>query len=91
VSDVHDQAPPEPAARHQREPIPPQVPRSDALGRLRRERWFAQDTGDLGRVAEIDRQIAELSASSTPVPPGRETTSAAVPRRERSATTRKRK
>lgn len=89
---MYDPRPPASLAqdRH-RDPIPPPCPRSDVLGRLHRERWFAQDVGDLARMAEIDRQIAALSANSTPAQPGRETTSTANPHRERSATTRKRK
>ena len=63
-------------------PIPPPASRQDALGQLRRERWHAQQAGESGRVAEIDHQIEQLSARSTPVSPQRETT-AAVPRTER--------
>lgn len=70
-----------------REPIPPTPSRGDALGRLNRERWFAQDAGELGRVAEIDREIERLNSRSSTVPPGRETTSATTPARERRATT----
>lgn len=72
-----------------RDPLPPAASRQDALGQLRRERWFAQDAGELGRVAELDREIERLSAASRPVPPGRETTSATTPARERRATTPK--
>ena len=71
-----------------REPLPPETSRQDALGRLRRERWFAQDAGELGRVAEIDRQIGRLSAANSPVPPGRETTSATTTRERRATTPR---
>lgn len=72
-----------------REPLPPAASRQDALGQLRRERWFAQDAGETALVAEIDRKIERLSAASSPVPPGRETTSATTPVRERRATTPK--
>lgn len=74
----------------EREPIPPPASRQDALGQLRRERWFAQEAGEAGRVAELDEQIARLSAQSTPRPPGRETTSAPTATRERRATTPRR-
>lgn len=72
-----------------REPLPPATSRQDALGRLRRERWFAEDAGERELVAEFDRKIEQLSAASSPVPPGRETTSATTPARERRATTPK--
>lgn len=73
-----------------REPLPPAASRQDALGQLRRERWFAKDAGETDLVAELDRKIERLSAASSPVPPGRETTSATTPQ-ERRATTPKRK
>lgn len=69
-----------------REAIPPEPSRQDALGRLKRERWHAHEAGDARRVDEIDREIERLSAASSPVPPGRETTSATPPTRERRAT-----
>lgn len=58
------------------EPIPPTPSRADALGQLRRERWFAQNAGETARVAQIDRQIAQLSAAGTATPPTRETAAA---------------
>jgi hypothetical protein len=67
-------------------PIPPQSSRQNALGQLRRERWFAQDAGETARVAELDAQIERLSAASSPRPPQRETTAAAPPRQERRTT-----
>lgn len=63
-----------------REPYPPAANRGDALGQLRRERWLAQDIGDVARVAELDRQIERLSAASSPNPPTRETAASAQPR-----------
>lgn len=72
-----------------REPIPPPASRQDALGQLRRERWFAQDAGESERVAELDRQIAQLSARNAPRPPGRETTSATTTRERRATTPRR--
>jgi hypothetical protein len=45
-----------------REPIPPETSRADVLGRLRRERWHAQNAGETARVADIDAQIVRLSA-----------------------------
>lgn len=69
-----------------RQPLPPPASRQDALGQLRRERWFAQDAGESDLVAELDRKIERLSAANSPVPPGRETTSATT-HRERRATT----
>lgn len=74
-----------------REPLPPTPSRQDALGRLRTERWHAQNAGERDRVAELDREIERLSAASNPVPPQRETTSATTPSRERRATTPRRK
>jgi hypothetical protein len=73
------------------EPIPPEASRQDVLGRLRRERWHAQQAGESARVDEIDRQIAAESARSAPRPPARETTSANTPARERRATPPRRK
>jgi hypothetical protein len=70
-----------------REPLPPPPSRQDALGQLRTERWHAQNAGEHALVAELDRKIERLSAASSPVPPGRETTSATTPARERRATT----
>lgn len=69
--------------------IPPTPSRQDALGQLRTERWHANDAGETARVAQLDRQIAQLSARSTPASPQRETTSAAAPRTERRTTPRK--
>lgn len=69
-----------------RQPLPPPASRQDTLGRLRRERWFANDAGESDLVAELDRKIEQLSAANSPAPPGRETTSATT-RRERRATT----
>ena len=70
------------------QPCPPPTSRQDALGRLRIERWHAQQAGETARVAEIDAQIDRLSARSTPACPHRETTSAAAPRTERRTTRR---
>jgi hypothetical protein len=70
--------------------IPPETSRQDALGQLRRDRWFAQDAGETALVAEIDLKIQRLSAASSPTPPQRETTSATTPR-ERRATPPRRK
>jgi hypothetical protein len=67
----------------EREPMPPEPSRQDALGQLRKERWLAHDAGETARVAELDQKIRQLSARSTPVSPQRETTSAAAPRTER--------
>lgn len=67
------------------EPVPPTPSRADALGQLRRERWFAQNAGETARVAQIDRQIARLSAAGTATSPTRETTSAAPAAKETAA------
>lgn len=72
-----------------RRAIPPEPSRQDVFGRLKRERWHAENAGELARVAEIDRQIARFSAQNSPVQPGRETTTSATPQ-ERRATTPKR-
>ena len=56
------------------EPVPPVVPRSDVLGTLRRERWFAADAGETARVELLDARIARLSAANTATAPTRETT-----------------
>jgi hypothetical protein len=69
------------------EPVPPVVPRSDALGTLKRERWFATDAGETERVAQIDAQIARLSAASSATTPLRETTAATAPARRNTART----
>lgn len=63
-----------------RTPIPPPASRADALGQLRRERWFAADAGETARVAEIDRKIERLSASGTATAPTRETAASTQPR-----------
>lgn len=63
-----------------REPIPPTPSRADALGRLKLERWHANNAKEYGRVAEIDRQIQELSAAGTATAPARETAAATTPR-----------
>lgn len=63
-----------------REPIPPQTPRSDVLGRLKRERWLAQDAGETERVKQIDGQIQKLSAGGTSTAPTRETAASSPPR-----------
>lgn len=65
------------------EPIPPHTPRSDVLGRLKRERWFAADAGETAEVARIDREIKRLSAAGTAVAPTHET--AATTTRQTSA------
>ena len=70
-----------------REPIPPATPRSDVLGRLRRERWHAADAGETSLVAEIDRKILRLSAANTATTPARET--AAAPKRAVAARSKK--
>ena len=64
----------------EREPIPPHTPRSDVLGRLKRDRWIAADAKETAEVARIDRQIERLSAAGTPTAPTRETAAAAPPR-----------
>lgn len=64
-------------------PCPPQTPRSNLLGQLSRERWFAADAGETSRVAQLDREIERLSAAGTAVAPTRET--AAAPARQTSA------
>lgn len=61
-------------------PIPPQTPRADALGQLRRERWHAADAGETARVAELDRKIEQLSASGTATAPTHETAASTQPR-----------
>lgn len=71
-----------------REPIPPQTPRSDVLGRLRRERWFAADAGETAEVARIDREIQRLSAAGTAIAPARETAAAPTERRQVAARTK---
>lgn len=71
-----------------RTPCPPQVPRADALGQLRRERWFAADAGETSRVAQIDREIERLSAAGTAVAPTRETAAAPTESRQVAARTK---
>lgn len=71
-----------------RESIPPQTPRSDVLGQLRRERWFAADAGETARVAQLDREIQRLSAAGTAVAPTRETAAAPAERRQVAARTK---
>ena len=66
-------------------PIPPEPSRGDVLGRLRRERWLAADAREYGRVAELDAQIAKLSAASAPRAPSRETAAASRPGAEKTA------
>lgn len=63
-----------------RDPIPPQPSRADALGQLRRERWHAANVGETARVEQIDREIERLSAAGTATAPTRETAAAARPR-----------
>jgi hypothetical protein len=63
-----------------RTPCPPQVPRADVLGRLRRERWFAADAGETAEVQRLDREIEQLSAANTATAPARETAAATSPR-----------
>lgn len=79
-----------PAQDARREPIPPAPSRQDVLGRLRTERWHAQQAGETARVAQLDAQIQRLSAANNPQPPARETTSATPPVREATAATRPR-
>ncbi|WP_034088854.1 hypothetical protein [Streptacidiphilus albus] len=67
---------------HTTEPFPPQVPRSDALGRLRRELRLAQDVGETRLAQDLQNRIDRLCARSTSTSPQRETTAAATPRRE---------
>lgn len=69
------------------DPIPPETSRADALGRLRRERWFAADAGETARVEQIDAQIEQLSAAGTAVSPLRETAAAEPPKRQTAART----
>ena len=71
----------------EREPIPPHTPRSDVLGRLKRERWHAANAGETGLVAEIDRKIERLSAAGTATAPTRET-AARSPQRATAARTK---
>ncbi len=59
------------------DPAPPPASRQDALGRLRTERWHAQNNGETGRVAELDEDIARLSARNSATSPQRESTAAA--------------
>lgn len=82
---MYDPDDPARPAQDRRRPIPPEPSRQDALGRLRRERWHAQDAGELGRVAEIDREIERLSAANSPVSPRRETIAAKRPQTQRKA------
>lgn len=56
------------------EPIPPETTRADALGRLKRELWFANDAGEAELARQLQRRIEELSAGSSSVSPRRETT-----------------
>lgn len=63
-----------------REPYPPAASRGDALGQLRRERWLAQDAGEVERVQQLDRQIQQLSAAGTATAPTRETAASTQPR-----------
>jgi len=88
---MYDPEHPERPAQDRRAPIPPEPSRQDALGRLKRERWHAQQAGELGRVAEIDRQIADLSARNAPASPRRETTSSTAPQERRATTPRRKK
>lgn len=68
------------------EPFPEAANRGDALGRLKRERWLAQDAGETARVAELDRKIEQLSAAGTPTAPTRETAASTQPRATAAAT-----
>lgn len=72
-----------------REPIPPVTSRGDALGRLQRERWIAQDAGETALVADLDRRIQQLSASGTPTAPARETAASTQPRATAARTNQK--
>lgn len=74
-----------------REPIPPQTPRSDVLGRLKRDRWFAVNAKETAEVARIDREIARLSAAGTAAPPTRETAASTTPRATAARTSPKHK
>lgn len=58
----------------QTEPIPPATTRADALGRLKRELWIANDTGETELAHQLQRRIEELSAGSSSESPRRETT-----------------
>ena len=80
------------------EPLPPPASRQDALGRLRTERWHASNNGEDARVAELDAELARLSAHNTAASPQRETAAAApaahepaVPGPVRRTTTRRNK
>jgi len=86
---VYDPQYPDRPAQDRRAAIPPEPSRQDALGRLMRERWHAQQAGELGRVADIDREIERLSAHNAPTAPVRETTSATAPTREATAAHRR--
>lgn len=64
-------------------PVPPG--RAAVLSRLQYERWHAANNHDGSRVAELDRQIRQLSAGSAENP-AKETTGGpqvAAPRRKR--------
>jgi hypothetical protein len=86
---MYDPAHPDRPRQDAQRSIPPEASRQDALGRLERERWHAQDAGELGLVAEIDLKIKRLSAASSPVPPGRESTSSTASKERRATPPRK--
>jgi hypothetical protein len=65
-----------------RDPVPPVVPRSDVLGRLQRELWIAQNTGETALAQQLQQRIDQVQAASSATPPQRENTSAAPPPRE---------
>lgn len=69
------------------EPIGPETSRADVLGRLRRERWHAENAHETALVADIDARIARLSAAGTATPPLRETAAAAKPAAQTAART----
>ena len=64
----------------ERTPIGPTPARADALGQLKRERWFAADAGETAAVARLDREIERLSAAGTATAPARETAASTTPR-----------
>ena len=68
-----------------RDPIPPAAPRTDALGRLQRELWLAQDAGETALAQQLQRRIDQVQAANSSTTPQRENTSAAPPQRETAA------
>jgi hypothetical protein len=67
-------------------PVPPQAPRTDAAGRLRREIWHARNVGEHALADELQARLNALPTSPQP-----ETTAAAPPARETTSRTRSRR